>query len=220
MMHAILLCKCSCFFPCDLTPSAWWHQVQLAAYQGKHRPMGFNVTASFHHPQWNVFKARAVCDIIHQQGPNRVAVVWLGYGPASIYIAVGQHRIQIYTDFYRLWTETGMFFNHKSKIFGIYFILLLLFAATLLCVCVWAVSWVTYINVMSQQTIVKQNNDPTLWQQYLASPGWFHFIWWDLWSKWHFLERFVYEYFRCLINITPLMLHPSSSLILLLPEKI
>lgn len=34
-----------------------------------------------------------------------------------------------------------------------------------------------------------------------------------------FLERFVYEYFRCLINIIPLMLHPSSSLILLLPEK-
>jgi len=35
-----------------------------------------------------------------------------------------------------------------------------------------------------------------------------------------FLERFVYEYFRCLINIIPLMVHPSLSLILLLPEKI
>ena len=33
------------------------------------------------------------------------------------------------------------------------------------------------------------------------------------------LGRFVYKYFRCL-NIIPFIIHPSSSLILLLPEKI
>lgn len=224
MMHAIMLCKCSCLFPGDLTPSARWHQVQLTAYQGENRTVGFNVAASFHHPQWNVFEARAVCDIIHQQGPNRVAVVRLGYGPASIYIAVKQKKDSIFVDFYGFWTKTYILkqdVQYTSYLF---------YMTTVLCV--GAVSCVTYINVINKpigsgnrhlsnkiMTVHYANTEQVfLWELKLSSVSFISLMGFVV--KVTLLEVFLRVLWLPLISIIPAMLHPSSSVPLPLPEKI
>lgn len=232
VMHAIMLRKCLCFFPGDLTPSTWWHQVQFAAYQGKHRTVGFNVAASFHHPQWNVFKAWAVCDIIHQQGPDRVAVIWLGYGPRSIYIAVRQKKDSNLCEL--LWNlNEDICFSTKSPkymVFILYDYCLPLSPITVLCV--EAVSCATYINVINKptgsgnrhlsnkiMTLHYDNNEQVfLWGLQLSHVSFISLMGFVV--KETLTEVLLRVLWLPLVSIIPSMLHPSSSITLLLPEKI